>query len=178
MSEQASLDQRVDLLDKKVDLLTEDVSELKATVGELKTSHEELKTTAGELKTSHEELKATVGELKTSHDDLKISHGELKTSHDKLYESFTDHVAEFKEFKALQETRHEQVMQSFRDLVKIIGERFDEQKSDMLRESRVLAEQTECRQINILFEKSAAQKATLSNHERRIGVLENRGSMN
>ena len=151
MSEQLSLEQRVELIDRKVDLISEQVSELK-------TSNYEFKATQDGFKAALDGFKATLDEFKATQDNFQVSLNNLTT--------------EVKEFKVLQDTRHEQVMDAFRELVHFIGERFDEMKGEVLRESRVLAEQTEGRKIDMLFEESTAQKSKLLDHETRIGDLE------
>ena len=187
MSDEMTLSQLAEFIDKGFGKLEGQFAEVKATVGELKT-------TVGELKTSHEEFKTAVGDLKTSHEELKSSHeefkttvGELKTSHDELKTSHDNLLAEFKEFKAVENKRYEQIKESLRENIQSIGEhfaeankridlmdnRFDEMRKATLREIRMRVEQVEGSRISFLYDENSIHHQTLKEHEVRIAQLEN-----
>lgn len=118
------------------------------------------------------EIKVSVEELKTSHEELTVSHEGLKASHENL-------VAEFQDFKAIENKHYNNLMESFQIFAQSVGEhfeemnkRFDEVRADSIRQTRILVEQIEGRQIASLYEESMAHKERLDDHEKRIVQLE------
>ena len=73
---------------------------------------------------------------------------------------------------AKQDVRHEQIMDTLRDVVQTVGMQIDGLKADIKREVRVLTEQDEGRKIASLYEESQAHKEKLDDHETRIDKLE------